>query len=159
MSLTTETATRNHVKFWKWQVPQTVPVGRPSRFLHVDHLGSLPILPPHWGCGWLRGSPGALSIPPRGCSQSPRAALLWQEGAGGQRIGFPTCQGSLGLKATGWAGSQAAKWRDPSAPGGPWPPSLHPTAHARDWDGCSDLSASWVTLRKWWLALTSNLNS
>ena len=122
-----------------------------------------PRLPPHPPptlgmrlAPWESWSP---KHPSQGLLPSPQAALLWQERAGGQRIGFPTCQGSLGLKATGWAGSQAAKWRDLSAPGGPWPPSLHPTAHVRDWDGCSDLSPSWVTLREWWLALTSNLNS
>lgn len=49
--------------------------------------------PPH--TGHPAGSVGVLEP-----TVLPGAALLWREEASGQRIGFPSCQGNLGLQAT-----------------------------------------------------------
>lgn len=95
-----ETGTRSHVES-----------GSPAASARESYLRASPptsstrttlasLLPsPHTqGTRPLRGSPGAPSFPPRGCSQPRRAALLRQEEASGQRIGFPTCRGSWASK-------------------------------------------------------------
>lgn len=108
------------------QVPQIVPVAGQAPASCTDHLGSSPFSPT-LGMRlalWESWNP---NHPSQGLLSVPQAALLWQEGAGGQRIfSFP-------LAKEAWASKpQAERARRqlnegtrllPEGPGLPSPPN------------------------------------